>query len=69
VTNPKDEGPFSLKKQTTPRVRVEGGVVYVRLELSRLNETGGQWDVETLLHPRMANELGAELIEAANKSP
>jgi hypothetical protein len=49
-------------------VRVEGGVVHVRLELSKLNETRGHWDVEILLSPKIANELGAELIENLKKA-
>jgi hypothetical protein len=65
---PTDEGPFELTQQTTPRVHVEEGVVHVRLELHRLHGTRGRWDVEILLHPKLANELGAELIEAVKKA-
>jgi hypothetical protein len=68
MVSPTGREQFELKPQTTPRVRVEGGVVYARLELSRLNETRGHWDVEILLPPKIANELGAELLEAAKKA-
>jgi hypothetical protein len=69
MPNPTEEGPFELKQTTTPRVRVEGGVVYVRLELSKVHDTYGKLEIEILLPPRTANELGAELIGAAKKAP
>jgi hypothetical protein len=69
MVSPVSEGPFELTEPTGPRVRVEGGLVYVRLELSRQHETRGRWDIEIVLDSETAHELGTELVEKANKIP
>lgn len=68
MSSPARDGSFKIKSETVPRVRVEGNAVYVRLELHKINETSGQWDIELVLHPALAKELGTELTEQAMKA-
>lgn len=67
MTNPKDHSPYELKPQTLPRVRVEWGYVFVRLELTSTSEPFDVLDIELKLPRHIASTLGEELVQAARK--
>jgi hypothetical protein len=67
MPNPKDEQPFELAPQTTPRVRAEWGRVIVALELKSLSDPLDVRDIEIALSGQYAATLGAELISSAQK--
>jgi hypothetical protein len=56
-----------LKKQTLRRVRAEASAVTVRLELASLRDPSGVLDIEIVLAPEIAAQLGWELLESVKK--
>jgi hypothetical protein len=67
MVNPTNAHRVELKQQTVPRVRTEGGRVLVRLELVSVANVGYAQDIELVLTPKNAAELGAELTIAIQK--
>jgi hypothetical protein len=55
------------KPQTVPSVRIEAGRVLVRLELASVANVGYIQDIELVLTPKNAAELGAELTIAIQR--
>jgi hypothetical protein len=67
MANPTNAQRVELKQQTVPIVRTEGGCVLVRLELVSAADNGYAQDIELILTPKNAAELGAELAIAIQK--
>jgi hypothetical protein len=67
MVNPPNAQRVELKQQTVPIVRTEGGRVLVRLELVSVANVGHAQDIELVLTPKNAAELGAELTIAIQK--
>jgi hypothetical protein len=61
------KAPFELKKQTLPRVRAEAGHVVVRLEVVSMRDPLDKMDFELVLAKDYAEQLGFELLSAAQK--
>ena len=67
MVNPANAQRVELKQQTVPRVRAEAGRVLVTLELASVADVGCPQDIELVLTPKNAAELGAELTIAIQK--
>ena len=65
MVNPTEPKQVELKPQTAPRVRAEAGRVVVRFELASIADVGYIQDIELVLTPKNAAELGVELTTAA----
>ncbi len=61
------KAPFELQKQTPPRVRAEAGHVIVRLEVVSMRDPLDKMDFELALAKEYAEQLGFELLSAAQK--
>jgi hypothetical protein len=67
MISPKAPKQYGLKERTLPRIRVEWGEIIVRLEVASRQDPDDVRDVEILFPPRLAIEIGEELMNAGQK--